>query len=61
MPVFFYSGEGEVQSELMEMIKKEHINLILIDADDQNIEDAVKKIKADMPLKVIKIKEKSPL
>ncbi|WP_020586597.1 hypothetical protein [Desulfobacter curvatus] len=61
MPVFFYSGEGGVQSELMKIIKKEHIDLILIDADDQNMEDAVKKIKADMPVKVIKVKEKSAL
>jgi len=61
MPVFFYSGEGDVKTELIEIIKKEHIDLILIDADDQNMEDAVKKIKADMPVKVIKVKEKSPL
>ncbi|WP_320044415.1 hypothetical protein [uncultured Desulfobacter sp.] len=61
MPVFFYSGEGDVQFELMNIIKKEHINLILIDADDQNMEDAVKKIKADMPVQIIKVKEKSSL
>jgi hypothetical protein len=59
MPVFFYSSQGEVQAELMNIIKKEHIDLILIDADDQNMEDAVKMIKADMPVRVIKVKEKS--
>ncbi|WP_321492812.1 hypothetical protein [uncultured Desulfobacter sp.] len=59
LPVSFYLGRGDVQSELMKIIKDERIDLILIDADDQDMEDAVKKIKADMPVQVIKVKEKS--
>jgi len=59
LPVSFYLGKGEVHSELKKIIKDEHIDLILIDDDDQNMEDAVKKIRASMPIQVIKVKEKS--
>lgn len=61
LPVSFYLSNGEVLSELKKIIKDEHINLILIDANDQNMEDAVKKVKADMSVQVIKVKEKSSL
>jgi len=61
MPVSFYLGKGEAQSELMKIIKEEHIDLILIDAGDQDMEDAVKKIKTSMPLQVIKVKDKLSL
>lgn len=62
LAVSFYLSKGEeVQSELMKIIKDEHIDLILIDADDQNMEDAVKKIKAGISVQVIKVKKKSSL
>jgi len=58
MPVSFHIAIGETEVELLKFIKTESIDLIVVVAGDTDMESTMKKVKSEISIQIIKVKEK---
>jgi len=59
MSVSFHIAIGRFEVELLNIIKMEHIDLIVIGAGDIEMESAIKSIKLGVSIQIIKVKGKN--
>jgi len=57
--VSFHIASGRFEIELQNIIKMEHIDLIVIGAGDTEIESVIKGLELSMSIQIIKVKEKN--
>ncbi len=58
MPVSFHIASGRLEVELLDIIKMEHIDLIVIGAGDIEMESTIKNLNLGVSIQIIKVKGK---
>ncbi len=59
MSVSFHIAWGQLELELLNIIKMEHIDIIVIGAGDTEIESVIKDLKLTVSIQIIKVREKN--